>query len=456
MATDQPDDETTGMGERLLRRAATPGVIRPDMAALQRRSAPGGAGLAFEIMRRWSPAASPAWGNGPGMPHVAGAQALTPGPSPASGRGERVSGFSELPGRVGNLHPSPARGRGAGGEGLLVQRQVAAAVPAVPPRPAAPPQPSPATTGPAIIRRSPAAGSAPPALPLRRTAEPGVAASPGAPAATASPAPGPAATAAPGSAEPTVQRAATTVLMGPAIVHRAAGRAPVQRASLPTAGAAPVSTAAPLSLAAPARTEPQAPVAGAPAAERGTVATAPSATAPPVIRRSATAQSAASVSGSVAGAAALPLVQPARPSTSPAAGIVQTRRDPGTAAALPAAAPPAAAPSAPVTAPAAGLSAAASGLAMPLARTASPAPAGGGDVVRRQSTGSSLSSTAPEVSLGGEAAAQPATTAPAAGGATAAAAAPAVDVEDVVDRVMRRLTRTLAVESERHGGRQWP
>lgn len=77
-------------------------------------------------------------------------------------------------------------------------------------------------------------------------------------------------------------------------------------------------------------------------------------------------------------------------------------------------------------------------------------------MVRRQSTGSSLSSTAPEVSLGGEAAAQPATTAPAAGGATAAAAAPAVDVEDVVDRVMRRLTRTLAVESERHGGRQWP
>jgi len=39
---------------------------------------------------------------------------------------------------------------------------------------------------------------------------------------------------------------------------------------------------------------------------------------------------------------------------------------------------------------------------------------------------------------------------PASGGA----AAP--DIEEVVDQVMRRLTRTLAVESERHGGRRWP
>jgi hypothetical protein len=47
------------------------------------------------------------------------------------------------------------------------------------------------------------------------------------------------------------------------------------------------------------------------------------------------------------------------------------------------------------------------------------------------------------------------------GGIAAAAgetgsAAGSFDLEDVVERVMRRLTRSLAVESERHGGRRWP
>jgi len=31
-----------------------------------------------------------------------------------------------------------------------------------------------------------------------------------------------------------------------------------------------------------------------------------------------------------------------------------------------------------------------------------------------------------------------------------------IDLDDVVERVMRRLTRSLIVEGERHGGRQWP
>ena len=91
---------------------------------------------------------------------------------------------------------------------------------------------------------------------------------------------------------------------------------------------------------------------------------------------------------------------------------------------------------------------------MPLARSAAaPAPgmgAGGdgGGVIQRQALGGVL----------GEASSSPApaleAATPAAG--SGSAAAPDIDIEEVVDRVMRRLTRTLAVESERHGGRQWP
>jgi hypothetical protein len=38
----------------------------------------------------------------------------------------------------------------------------------------------------------------------------------------------------------------------------------------------------------------------------------------------------------------------------------------------------------------------------------------------------------------------------------ATAAAEKLDIDDVVEVVIRRLTHSLAVESERHGGRQWP
>jgi hypothetical protein len=45
-------------------------------------------------------------------------RALTPGPSPASGRGVQVSHVIFSQPRTANLLPSPARGRGAGGEGF--------------------------------------------------------------------------------------------------------------------------------------------------------------------------------------------------------------------------------------------------------------------------------------------------------------------------------------------------
>ena len=92
---------------------------------------------------------------------------------------------------------------------------------------------------------------------------------------------------------------------------------------------------------------------------------------------------------------------------------------------------------------------------MPLARPAAAPAAGtaqGGAVIQRLAIGANP----------GEASSSPLDFSPAAGTAlltppaTASKAAAAPDIEEVVDRVMRRLTRTLAVESERHGGRQWP
>lgn len=88
---------------------------------------------------------------------------------------------------------------------------------------------------------------------------------------------------------------------------------------------------------------------------------------------------------------------------------------------------------------------------MPLARSAAPvaSTSAGGGVIQRQAAGGGEVETASlspseESGLG--------TPAPAAAGAGVAAP----DIDEVVDQVMRRLTRTLAVESERHGGRRWP
>jgi hypothetical protein len=41
-------------------------------------------------------------------------------------------------------------------------------------------------------------------------------------------------------------------------------------------------------------------------------------------------------------------------------------------------------------------------------------------------------------------------------GAAADTPAESFDLEDVVESAMRRLTRSLAVESERQGARRWP
>jgi hypothetical protein len=104
-------------------------------------------------------------------------------------------------------------------------------------------------------------------------------------------------------------------------------------------------------------------------------------------------------------------------------------------------------------APAPSLSASAAGLAMPLARSAAPAASGsapassnGGGVIQRQAIGGDPRESSSPSSEDASA--------PAEAGSTGSAAG--FDIEDVVEIVMRRLTRTLAVESERHGGRQWP
>jgi hypothetical protein len=99
---------------------------------------------------------------------------------------------------------------------------------------------------------------------------------------------------------------------------------------------------------------------------------------------------------------------------------------------------------------------------MPLARSAAPAASGSssasnssGGVIQRQAFGGSFSGAGEDASSSEAPAAED--SAPAAGGsATNAGNAAGPDIDEVVDRVMRRLTRTLAVENERHGGRRWP
>jgi|SRR5262245_22249402 len=82
MTSDLSEDVTAGLGRRLLRRAASPGLIRPDLATrIQRRSFAGGAGLATEIQRRWLPGGPADWGYGSGLPYVGfGGPPLAPSP----------------------------------------------------------------------------------------------------------------------------------------------------------------------------------------------------------------------------------------------------------------------------------------------------------------------------------------------------------------------------------------
>jgi hypothetical protein len=108
-----------------------------------------------------------------------------------------------------------------------------------------------------------------------------------------------------------------------------------------------------------------------------------------------------------------------------------------------------------------GLSAATAGQAMPLARSAQPAGvSGGAGTIQRQAAETSfpgsggVSSGAAE-SMGGAPAAVSAGGA-VSSSAAAETAAPSIDEDELAERVMRRLLRTLAVEGERKGGRRWP
>jgi hypothetical protein len=101
--------------------------------------------------------------------------------------------------------------------------------------------------------------------------------------------------------------------------------------------------------------------------------------------------------------------------------------------------------------PASTVSATLAELSLPLARPVQPAlrgrSTGGGTVIQRCSSGGS----APGKEM-------TATTLPGEGkpaGTTTETIAKGLDIDDVVERVMRRLTQSLNIEIERHGGRRW-
>jgi hypothetical protein len=194
--------------------------------------------------------------------------------------------------------------------------------------------------------------------------------------------------------------------MGPAIVHRAAGRGTIQRKSLTLASPAPAGVGDGVQ---GARTGPSSPV-----SQIGQISRIANITGIAEIA----ARPSAPGSGTV-----LPLVQPRRPAARESAagrGVVQR-------VSLP--------PTSPTP-------------ALPLARPVQPAgqagTATGGAVIQRcgsdGSSGQEMTTAEP----------------PGEGGGQSRPTAASVDLEDMVERVMRRLTRSLAVESERHGGRRWP
>jgi hypothetical protein len=92
------------------------------------------------------------------------------------------------------------------------------------------------------------------------------------------------------------------------------------------------------------------------------------------------------------------------------------------------------------------LTAVAAGLAMPLARSVQSGAAGSPERVQRQTEGAGAPTAA------GAGSSPAAAGAPAAAGETAPSQ---VDEDELAERVLRRLMRTLAVESERRGLRRW-
>ena len=383
--------------------------------------------------------------------------------------------------RTSDVAPAPS----------LVQAQRIAAVPPA----GSPVQRSPASGGPAgalqpaILRRGalgplPVQRRAASEAPLPLAAAPLPLATPATPAAPAAPK----AQASSGAAQATVQRAAAPAgeegekqsPASPSPVVRAkstSGEAPApslvqaKRAAIAPSPASLVSPGSPIGLIRPI----------------GPMSTTSSQAAPPVgspVQRSLVSAAAAepgaagiAASGRSGGALPLPLpVQratavPAVASSSPFAGATPVQRAlaagsagssplPGT---FPSASSSTSSSASSGSVP--GLSAAASGLAMPLARSVQPAPIGGpsgpgrAGLLQRQTSGMGLAGTpamgggeGSGASAGGAEGLQPAGS----NAGAAETAAPKIDEEEMAERVLRRLLRTLAVEGERRGLRRWP
>ena len=451
---DTPDIDE--QGERLMRRAASPGVTHGGLP-VRRMAIGGGASLASEIQRRWAPAAEAGWGSGPALHYggpgaAAGAPAMPTVQASPAGSAPRVRTVGEVaspavqaaasmgaslqrqhlgtpvaertPGTAGT--PGTPRTPGTGTGPLpVVQRQAAESVAAG------------STPGPAIVRRSSASPAGAPAMPLRQES----AAVPAPLSRAAGEGRGGGAPAAPASSA-----------MGPAIVRRSQASSPAAAPAMPLR-----QESAPLSREAGEGRGGRAP---APAA--AAVQASPSVTmGPAIIHRSAVGSAAARPltpspspiahppPGKGEPAPSLPLSRSGGGKGRPQAGEGQGVRGSGSVQRSAAPAPPAFAP-----VPTPSLTASAAGLSMPLARSAAapatsgsaPASSSNGGVIQRQAIGGgSGEASSSEASAAEDAA-------PVAGGGSSAGP----DVEEVVERVMRRLTRTLAVESERQGGRRWP
>jgi hypothetical protein len=273
-----------------------------------------------------------------------------------------------------------------------------------------PPAPVNSVMEPAIVRRSPDSPAAAPAMPLRQESAPlsreaGEGRGGGAPVASA--------------AVPPAVQASPSVTMGPAIIHRSAAGPAAARPLTPS----------PSPIAHPSAGRGGQGVRGSGSIHRSPAPEAPRAGLP-------------------SPAATLPLPMGRTRIDGGGAAIVQAMR----AAAASSAAPP----SAPSPAPT--LSASVAGVSMPLARSASTASSGttasgtpsGGGVIQRQAAEGDEGGSSSSSSLSEEAGTGISASAPSGAGASG------TDVEEVVEKVMRRLTRNLAVESERQGGRRWP
>ena len=472
MADELPDDATTGLGQHLFGHAAVPGVIRPDLAAgIQRRFSIGGGGLAAEIWQRWCPTAAPAWGYGLGLTYAgfgsgwggwAGAvpnaasgsprpAALTPGSSPSLTPGLRGEGSegraSSIPlvsapldqqaeGKKGTdldviSSPSP-EGPGVGGpaEGPGRSRVAVRRSPAAPVHPAAPsggsgtpvtsgtrsvalvqrkaagaaasPQPSHAEEGSAIVRRAVDAtlaqrASLPPAIVQRK-----------------------AAAAAPSSA--------SVAEAGPAIVRRPADLAPAQRASALRSRAEMGRAIFRRSSSGPAPAS--MPLPRIPAPADGSTLPSRTESGPEIAHYAASpaprqvASSPPAASGPLPSAPLLLFPPPARTGAEPAAPAAALGLPAVTTNLLPAAGLPFAPPTRVIE-----------------------------RVIERDAAASAAQ---PHPGTGVDAATSPPALLPGPfQGAARPAASEKLDLDDLAERVQRRLTRSLAAERERHGGRRW-